>query len=142
MKITFNRNQKRVTPWDIQLSCLTSLMRQRIFFVFALLNSNIVNSSPLSMCGSFRRAASEAATGSSDRQCPVKQGVLKNFANFTEKHLCWCLILIKLQIFRPVTLLKRLRHKFFPAKSTKLLRTPIWKNICERLLLKGLTYKF
>ena len=25
----------------------------------------------------------------------MKKGVLKNFANFTEKHLCWSLILIE-----------------------------------------------
>ena len=34
-------------------------------------------------------------------------GVLKNFAIFTEKHLCWSLFLIKLQALRPATLLKR-----------------------------------
>ena len=37
---------------------------------------------------------------------------------------------------------KKLQHRFFPAKFTKFLRTPIWKNICERLLLEGLTKKF
>ena len=31
----------------------------------------------------------------------------KNFANFTGKHLCWSLFLIKLQDFRAETLLKR-----------------------------------
>ena len=39
---------------------------------------------------------SEAAAG----------GVLKNFANFTGKHLCWSLFFTKLQAFRPATLLK------------------------------------
>ena len=34
---------------------------------------------------------------SSRRRCSVKIGVLKNFANFTGKHLCWGLFLIKLQ---------------------------------------------
>ena len=33
-------------------------------------------------------------------------GVLKNFANFTGKHLCWSLFFTKLQAFRPATLLK------------------------------------
>ena len=28
MKRKFNRNQKRITPWDIQLSSLTSLLKQ------------------------------------------------------------------------------------------------------------------
>ena len=36
-----------------------------------------------------------------------KKGVVKNFAIFTEKHLCWSLFLIKLQAYRPATLLKR-----------------------------------
>ena len=29
---------------------------------------------------------------SSHRKCSVKKGVLKNFSNFTGKHLCWSLI--------------------------------------------------
>ena len=40
---------------------------------------------------------SEAAAG----------GVLKNFANFTGKHLCWSLFFKKLQAFRSEMLLKR-----------------------------------
>ena len=35
------------------------------------------------------------------------RGVLKNFANFTGKHLCWSLFSTKLHTFRPATLLKR-----------------------------------
>ena len=35
-----------------------------------------------------------------------KKGVLRNFANFTGKHLCWSLFLIELQTFRPAALLK------------------------------------
>ena len=34
-------------------------------------------------------------------------GILKNFAMFTGKHFRWSLFLIKLQAFRPSTLLKR-----------------------------------
>ena len=30
-------------------------------------------------------------SGSSHRRCSVRKGVLKNSANFTEKHLCWSL---------------------------------------------------
>ena len=30
---------------------------------------------------------------------------------------------------------KRLRHKYFPVKFAKFLRTPMLKSICERLLL-------
>ena len=36
-----------------------------------------------------------------------KKGVLKNVANFTRKHLCWKLLLIKLQLWGPATLVKR-----------------------------------
>ena len=61
----------------------------------------------------------------------LKIGVLKNFAKFTGKHLCWSLFLIKFQALyplkicrslflnkvtgpRPATLLKkRLQHMFF-----------------------------
>ena len=46
---------------------------------------------------------------SSHRRCSVKKAVLKNFANFTGKHLCWSLFLITLLVFRPVTLVKRYR---------------------------------
>ena len=69
---------------------------------------------------------------SSHQRCSVKQGVLKNFANFTEKYLCWSLSL------RPATLLKkRLQHRCFPMKFAKILRTPVLKNICERLPLQN-----
>ena len=34
---------------------------------------------------------------SSHHRCFCKKGVLKSFANFTGKHLCWSLFLIKLQ---------------------------------------------
>ena len=58
-----------------------------------------------------------------------KKTVLKNFAIFT-KHLCWSLFLIKLQASK-----KRLQHRGFPVNNVIFLRTPILKNICERLLL-------
>ena len=41
---------------------------------------------------------------SSHWRCSVKKGVLKNFAKFKGKHLCWCLFLMK--AWRPATLLK------------------------------------
>ena len=39
-------------------------------------------------------------------------GVLKNFANFTEKHLCWSLFLMKLETCNFMK--KRLQHSCFP----------------------------
>ena len=44
---------------------------------------------------------------SSLSQMFFKIGVLKNFANFIGKHQCWNIFLIKLQAWRPSTLLKR-----------------------------------
>ena len=44
---------------------------------------------------------------SSHRRCFIKNAVLKNFAIFSLKHLCWGLILIKLQGFSSATLSKR-----------------------------------
>ena len=41
---------------------------------------------------------------------------------------------VKEGALRPATLLKRLQHRCFPVDFAKFLRTPIVKNICERLL--------
>ena len=65
---------------------------------------------------------------SSYPKCSVENGVLKCFTNFTERHLCWSLFLIKLQDWRP-------QHRCFPVKFGTFLKTSILKNICEQLLL-------
>ena len=50
--------------------------------------------------------------------------VPKNFAIFTGKHLCWSLLLIKLQAFRSTTLLQIDSNTgFFPVKFANFLRT-------------------
>ena len=73
---------------------------------------------------------------SSDQRCSVKTAVLKIFAIFTGKHLCWSLFLIKLQEFRACSLIKkRLQNSWFPVNIAKYFRTPILNNIYERLLL-------
>ena len=67
-----------------------------------------------------------------------KKLVLKNFANFTGKHLSWIIFLIKLQAFRLATLLKRYSNTGVPQWNLRSFkRTPILKNICERLLFTG-----
>ena len=53
---------------------------------------------------------------SSHRICSVKKVVLKNFANFTGKNLCWSLFLIKLQFQGPATLLKKTSTKVLPCE--------------------------
>ena len=55
-----------------------------------------------------------------------KNGVVKNLANFTEKHLYWSLFLIKLQIWISATSLKRLQYRCFPVKFAKFLRAPFF----------------
>ena len=71
---------------------------------------------------------------SSQRKCSEKVGVLKNFANFIGKHLCWGLFLINFPAGLKVNnfIKKRLQHRYFSLKFAKFLRTPTLKNICER----------
>ena len=80
-------------------------------------------------CSNF---LTESNIRSSQRRCSVKKAVLKIFANFTGKHLCWSLFLIKLQAN---LIKKRLQQRYFPVNFAKFFRTPILKNICEQLLL-------
>ena len=83
------------------------------------------------VCLSTLSNFAEAATG----VVPWK-AVLKNFATFTGKQLSWSLFLIKLQVWRPATLLKKtLQHSCFPVNIAKFLRTPHLKNTCERVFL-------
>ena len=75
---------------------------------------------------------------SSHWRCSVKKGVLRNFAKFTEKHLCESLFLNKVAGLRPATLLKkRLWYRCFPVNFAKFLTKPFLKNTSWRLLLKG-----
>ena len=57
-----------------------------------------------------------------------KKTALKTFAEFTEKHLC-----SSIQAYNVIK--KRLQYRSFPVNFGEFLRTPISKNICERLLL-------
>ena len=54
-----------------------------------------------------------AVTISSHRKCSIKKVLLKTFWNFTRKHLCWSLFLIKLQGWRFVNLLKKTSTQVF-----------------------------
>ena len=78
-------------------------------------------------------------------RCSSKLVVLKNFAIFTRKHLCWSLFLIQLQTSSPATILKGNCSTVLSCKycktwtcrpCVKLLRTSILKTICKWLLLK------
>ena len=73
---------------------------------------------------------------SSHRRCPKTKGVLIIFGKFTAKHLSQKLFFNKVAGLRPVTLwIGRQWYRCFPMNFAKLLRTPILKNICERLPL-------
>ena len=63
---------------------------------------------------------------SSHRRYSVEKGALKNFANFTD--LCRSFLAYNF-------IKKRLQRSCFPVKCGGFLRTPILKNIWERLLL-------
>ena len=55
------------------------------------------------------------------------KSILKNFANFTGKHLCQSLFFNKKKDLRPANLLKkRLWHRYFPVNFGIFLRTPFF----------------
>ena len=58
-----------------------------------------------------------------------KKVVLRNFAIFTGKQVCWSLFLIRLQPFGPATLLERhSKYRCFPVYVAKCFRKPILKK--------------
>ena len=60
---------------------------------------------------------------SSPSQMFFKKGVLKNFVNFSGKHLCWSLFFnIVAGIQTCYFIKKRLQHRCFPVKFAKFLR--------------------
>ena len=78
----------------------------------------------------------EAAT---HRRCSLKKVVVKNFANFTEKHLCWSIFLTKLRAFSLQFIKKETPAQAFSCEGCKTFKNThfesILKNICEWLLL-------
>ena len=67
---------------------------------------------------------------SSHQRCSIEKAVFKNFAIFTGKHLCWSLLLIDLQVLKPLNLLK--------GECCKIFKNTILMKICEQLLLQFL----
>ena len=85
---------------------------------------NVMNNASYFDISTFKKQPPEAF---------YKKTALKHFAIFTGKYLCWSLFLIKLQALKPPTLLKRDCNIGVAVNIAKFLRTPILKNICERL---------
>ena len=48
-----------------------------------------------------------ACVRSSHQRCSIKKGVLRNFAKFTEKHLCQSLFLNKVSGLKPASFIKK-----------------------------------
>ena len=57
----------------------------------------------------------------------TKESVLKKFANFIGKHLCWSQFLTKYKALRPAPLLRRSSNTF-PTQFTNFLKTPFSKE--------------
>ena len=76
-----------------------------------------------------------------NRRCSTKKVVHKNFLIFTEKHLCWSLFFNKNAGYQSCSFIKkRLQHRCFLVDIAKLLRTAIFKNICELPLVSAFPF--
>ena len=65
----------------------------------------------------------------------LEKGVLKSFPNFIWKQLCWCLFLKSLQAEGLQFYFKSLQHRCFPVTFTKFLRTHLFTEHLQWLLL-------
>ena len=66
----------------------------------------------------------------------VRKGAVRNFAKFTERHLCQRLFFYKVAGLRPETLLKKKPwHSCFSVNFVKFLRTPFSQKTSGELLL-------
>ena len=100
--ITINnkRNDKRFNNRGYSLFLLLGIFLKHLWL--------IPNRLKWQDCEIFTKLVpSQTSSTSSHRRRFVQKGVPKKLRNFTGKHLCWSLILIKLQVFRPAFLFKR-----------------------------------
>ena len=71
-----------------------------------------------------------------EHKVSYKKTVLKEFAIFTGKHLCWSLFFNKSAGLQACNFIKkRLQHRCYLDNTATFLRTAILKSIFERLLL-------
>ena len=93
------RNEKLCKIYFKKL-CFQNVLAFFIFFIVTLIS--VISSTPMAcdvMCVQYVQKQPQEVF--------FKEGVRKNFANLTEKHLCWSLFLIKMEARGPATLLKR-----------------------------------
>ena len=96
-----------------------------VFFVFEKMSSSIPMFLVMLLAHVGKRSNSRS-------QMFSKTGVLKNFAIFTGKNLCWSLFLIKFQDWRPTFLFKkRLQRRCFSVNIAKFLRTAFLLKTCS-----------
>ena len=73
---------------------------KKLFFQNVLAFSDLFIDTIISVISSTQIACDVMCVQYVQKQPPevfFKKGVLKNFANLTEKHLCWSLLLIKME---------------------------------------------
>ena len=75
---------------------------------------------------------------SSHRRCSVKKDVIKNLANFTEKHPCWSHFLIKLKACGMQLYLKETPTQVFSCEICEIFKSTYFDNIWKRLLLTSI----
>ena len=84
---------------------------------------------------SYKAIYGQCSYRSRDHRCSVKKAALKNFAKFTEKHLCQILFLNRVAVIRPAIFFqRRLWHESFPVNFAKFLRMPFLQNTSGRLI--------
>ena len=82
----------------------------------------------------FRKCDYKLITQKQPREVSYKKGLLKHFAKFTRKYLCWNLFFNKLANLRPL-FNKRLQHRCFLVNFMKFLRIPFLQNTSQPLIL-------
>ena len=122
--ISNKRNNKRLNNRAYSLFFL-----MRIFL--KLLKHLIPNILKWQDCNIFTKLVpSQTSSRSSHWRCSVKKVFLK-ICEVSQKNIC-----VGVSGHQACNFIKkRLQHMCFPVKFHKFLRTPILKNICERLLL-------
>ena len=79
---------------------------------------------PVNITKFLRTAFLQNISRSSPLQMFLKKGVVRGFANFTGKHLCWSLFLKNLQAGGLQCRKERPQHSCFSVEFAKFLRTP------------------
>ena len=94
------------------------------------LNFSILTSLLLISCKKISVFSQPISYRSSNRRCSVRKGVLRNFAKFTEKHLCQSPFFNEVAGRACDFIKKGLWHRCFPVNFAKFLRTHLDDCFC------------